>query len=656
MPRTSNYSSASTAFKKNEYATTTVIKTTKISTKDHVIVNNAKPQKEARTIIATAGRDEAVEECRRKVAKISHECRMRNVKYRDPHFDLSERKNFCLNGLRQQGEGLEGLSVPGAVRRVEDVYDNPQFIVDGIAASDIKQGGMGDCWFLAALATIANIPQLLESICVARDEQVGVYGFIFFRDGDWISEVVDDQLFISHCDYDEAEPSMRAAFASEEAYICALQKGSKALHFAKCDDSNETWLPLMEKAFAKAHGDYSAIVGGFTGQGVEDLTGGVTMEIITCDILDKDRFWREELTKVNNELLFACGVTNGVLDQVRGIITNHAYSVLKAVEVNGKRLVQVRNPWGESEWTGPWSDGSTEWTPEWMTLLDHRFGDDGAFWMSYEDFLKVFTDLDRTRIFTPEWTLAQCWTQTHVPWPAQFADEEFKITLKRSSTVAIVLQQVDQRYFSGLEGQYDFRLHFRLRREGESEYLARSKQGIIMTRSANIEVDLDAGNWFVSFKVSRVKTGRAARTKYIEAFCKDQSDKFMHIARSYDFAFAKGTGDVDGDDEELEDEEVEEEEGEEEEEQAAEEEQAEEEEEEAAEEETREVPPEEEDTIAVVGLLVYAKDPKLEVRLVEADESVNQLDPDDSSVQSFLDRSANKERFLSSLIGSLSMN
>jgi|UniRef100_K3WE11 hypothetical protein len=168
MPRTANYSSTSTALKKNEYA---VLKTTKTSTKDHVIVSTAKPQKEARTIIATAGRDEAVDECRRKVAKISHECRMRNVKYRDPHFDLSERKDFCLNGLRQQGEGLEGLTVPGAVRRVEDVYDHPQFIVDGIAASDIKQGGMGDCWFLAALATIANIPHLLESICVARDER-----------------------------------------------------------------------------------------------------------------------------------------------------------------------------------------------------------------------------------------------------------------------------------------------------------------------------------------------------------------------------------------------------------------------------------------------------------------------------------------------------
>lgn len=42
-------------------------------------------------------------------------------------------------------------------------------------------------------------------------------------------------------------------------------KGSKALHFAKCHDDNETWLPLLEKAYAKAHGDYGAIEGGWAG-------------------------------------------------------------------------------------------------------------------------------------------------------------------------------------------------------------------------------------------------------------------------------------------------------------------------------------------------------------------------------------------------------
>lgn len=44
---------------------------------------------------------------------------------------------------------------------------------------------------------------------------------------------------------------------------------------------------MLEKCFAKAHGDYHAISGGFGGEGIEDLTGGVTSELFTTDILDK---------------------------------------------------------------------------------------------------------------------------------------------------------------------------------------------------------------------------------------------------------------------------------------------------------------------------------------------------------------------------------
>lgn len=41
-------------------------------------------------------------------------------------------------------------------------------------------------------------------------------------------------------------------------------------------------------------------------------------------------------------------------------------------------MTSIRNPWGKSEWQGAWSDGSEQWTPEWMELLNHRFGDDGV--------------------------------------------------------------------------------------------------------------------------------------------------------------------------------------------------------------------------------------------------------------------------------------
>lgn len=52
------------------------------------------------------------------------------------------------------------------------------------------QGDLGDCWLLSGIASVATMPQLVEKFCVARDEKVGVYGFIFQRDGIWCDVIV----------------------------------------------------------------------------------------------------------------------------------------------------------------------------------------------------------------------------------------------------------------------------------------------------------------------------------------------------------------------------------------------------------------------------------------------------------------------------------
>eukprot|EP00955_Chlamydomonas_euryale_P110124 365981-Chlamydomonas_euryale.AAC.19 len=40
----------------------------------------------------------------------------------------------------------------------------------------------------------------------------------------------------------------------------------------------------------------------------------------------------------------------------------HAYSVINAREVQGFKLVQLRNPWGTFEWQGDWSSRSQLWS------------------------------------------------------------------------------------------------------------------------------------------------------------------------------------------------------------------------------------------------------------------------------------------------------
>ena len=58
-----------------------------------------------------------------------------------------------------------------------------------------------------------------------------------------------------------------------------------------------------------------------------------------------------------------------------------------------------RNPWGTTEgvWNGAWSTESEEWTSldaNIKQLNDMQLGDEGEFWMTYEDFLSSWTSVD----------------------------------------------------------------------------------------------------------------------------------------------------------------------------------------------------------------------------------------------------------------------
>lgn len=159
----------------------------------------------------------------------------------------------------------------------------------------------------------------------------------------------------------------------------------------------------------------------------------------------------------------------------KGIVELHAYSVLKAREIDGVRLVLLKNPWGKHEWKGAWSDGSKEWTAEWLQKLDHKFGDDGSFWISYDDLLKKYQAFDRTRLFDSSWKVASIWTTLNVPWTLDYHDTKFAFSLLKRGPVVIVCSQLDERYFKGLEGQYRFELSFRLHKSGEEDYVVRSQ-------------------------------------------------------------------------------------------------------------------------------------------------------------------------------------
>lgn len=177
------------------------------------VIPNKKPNKSKKTATpatpatqsAEASYEAAAATCRAKVAKIVQDCRRVNRKYRDPHFniefDLRLNKRECLESLSNEApdpDDSEPPRPPGAsfcprsAKRVTEIFTKPQFYINGPTANDVRQGNDGDCWLMAALCALSFKKGLIEKLCVAHDQDVGVYGFVFYRDGEWISEIVDD--------------------------------------------------------------------------------------------------------------------------------------------------------------------------------------------------------------------------------------------------------------------------------------------------------------------------------------------------------------------------------------------------------------------------------------------------------------------------------
>lgn len=72
------------------------------------------------------------------------------------------------------------------------------------------------------------------------------------------------------------------------------------------------------------------------------MTGGVTSELFAADILDKDKFWDDELMNVNKLFLFGLAQMGGTYGERRGIIEKHAYSIMEARELENFRLLKIR--------------------------------------------------------------------------------------------------------------------------------------------------------------------------------------------------------------------------------------------------------------------------------------------------------------------------
>uniref|UniRef100_A0A3B4BH08 Uncharacterized protein n=1 Tax=Periophthalmus magnuspinnatus TaxID=409849 RepID=A0A3B4BH08_9GOBI len=264
-------------------------------------------------------------------------------------------------------------------KRPTELCSDPKFIDDGATRTDICQGALGDCWLLAAIASLTLDQRILARVVPPgqsfTEDYAGIFHFQFWQYGEWVDVVIDDRL-----------PT----------------KDGKLL-FVHSAEGSEFWSALLEKAYAKLNGSYEALAGGSTIEGFEDFTGGIG-EIYELNNAPQHLFQiMQKALKLGSLMGCSIDITSAYESEAitsHKLVKGHAYSVTGAEEVNYRgrkvQLIRVRNPWGQVEWTGAWSDGSNEWShisEDEKTKLNH-ISDDGEFWMSYLDFTRHFSKLE----------------------------------------------------------------------------------------------------------------------------------------------------------------------------------------------------------------------------------------------------------------------
>ena len=258
-----------------------------------------------------------------------------------------------------------------------------QLVRNAITPDDIDQGKLGDCWFLCAIAALAEFPKLLLNLfsgnCPAENK-VGAYRVRICKHGWWQDVIVDSYLPV---------------------------RDEKPLFAKTIEDPSEIWVSILEKAYAKLHGSYSAIAGGTPLHALIDLTGlpgwsfhkrfreaksnpAVADELFN-DLLAWD-YSRHLLT------IYTPDMTGENMQQQYkqiGLVPGHAHTLLRVIHIPEKniKMLKIRNPWGNAkEWTGEWSDSDPRWKqePELVAKCDFTDDDNGVFNMPWSAVLQFF--------------------------------------------------------------------------------------------------------------------------------------------------------------------------------------------------------------------------------------------------------------------------
>jgi calpain-15 len=75
------------------------------------------------------------------------------------------------------------------------MHGRPKLFEETIDPNDIRQGSLGNCWFLAAIASLAENPALVRRLFITDEyNEFGIYQLRICKNGEWVVVTIDDYV------------------------------------------------------------------------------------------------------------------------------------------------------------------------------------------------------------------------------------------------------------------------------------------------------------------------------------------------------------------------------------------------------------------------------------------------------------------------------
>ncbi|XP_054975932.1 calpain-10 isoform X2 [Sorex araneus] len=264
-------------------------------------------------------------------------------------------------------------------RRPQEICASPQLFADSPREGQVKQGLLGDCWFLCACAALSRSRRLLHQVfpagqpCWREPAYRGAFTCRVWRFGQWVEVTVDDRL-----------PCLAGR-------LC----------FSRCHKEDVFWLPLLEKVL---YGSYEHLWAGQVADALVDLTGGLAERWSLKDAAEPPEDGHgprtcQRLLSLQDQCPISCSVLSPRAG-ARDLGEFHAFIVSGLQELQDQAgqsllLLRIHNPWGRRCWQGPWREGGEGWSRLSAATACALLGQlqAGEFWVEETEFLREFDEV-----------------------------------------------------------------------------------------------------------------------------------------------------------------------------------------------------------------------------------------------------------------------